>query len=347
MTRVKIPALLLALFTLLSSGACASVKGNVFPLGSSYLKEEQLYTRLKEVASINPGLAKLRVIGFSGTLEIPLYALEIGVSGAPRKILIIGQHHGDEVLGVQLSIALAEEILREWKRDGKWGQILEEFQFWIVPTINPEAWRSVSRGEFQWKRKNNRDTDKNKRFDLRTDGIDLNRNYPVFWADDPPVPTSSPYYKGERPASEPEVQAVMKLAETQKFDLAIFYHSSASGAYSEKIYLPAWVAGDKKQNARIEKLMAFARSYASLIKKDYLKGTYEVGEGNSSRVGNARNYFFHTHNTDAFLVELGGINSSGTSVIHPPEKTMHKIVEKHLKALRKALHARAVNKDDQ
>ena len=235
LSKYRLSALILALFTLLSSGACASVKGNVFPLSSSYLKEELLYQRLKDIAAINPGLAKLRVIGFSGTQEIPIYALEIGVSSAPRKILVIGQHHGDEVLGVQLSVALAEEILREWKRDGKWGRILEEFQFWIVPTINPEGWRVVTRGEYQWKRKNNRDADKNKRFDLRTDGVDLNSNYPVFWADDPPVPTSNPYYKGERPASEPEVQAVMKLGEAHKFDLAIFYHSAATGAYSEKI----------------------------------------------------------------------------------------------------------------
>jgi len=341
LNNVKLAALLLSLFILLSSGACASVKGNVYPLKEGYLKADQLYPRLKEIAAINPALAKLRVIGFSGTLEIPLYALEIGMDSAPRKILIIGQHHGDEVLGVQLSVALAEELVSKWKRDGKWSRILEEYQFWIVPSINPEGWGSVSRGEYQWKRKNNRDTDGNKRFDIRTDGIDLNRNYPVFWADDPPVPSNNPYFKGERAASEPEVQAIMKLADTQQFELAIFFHSSASGAYSEKLYLPAWVAGDEEQRARINKLMDFMKDYAALLKRDYQKGRYEVGEGNSSRVGNARNYFFHTHSTDAFLVEIGGINETGISVIHPPRRMMRKIVSKHIKALRKVLYKRA------
>lgn len=341
MNFTRLAFMLLGLITLLSSGACASVKTNVFPLGDSYLKEEQLYSRLKEIAALNPGLAKLRVIGFSGTNEIPLYALEIGMASAPRRILIIGQHHGDEVLGVQLAVALANELVTKWKKDSRWERILDEFQFWIVPTINPEGWRSVSRGEYQWKRKNNRDTDKNKRFDLRTDGIDLNRNYPVFWADDPPVPAINPYYKGERPASEPEIQAIMKLADTHRYDLAIFYHSSASGAYSEKIYLPAWVVTDEEQKSRIVKLMDFAKDYAALIKRDYQKGHYQVGEGNSSRVGNARNYFFHTHGTDAMLVEVGGINSSGVSVIHPPEAMIKKIVDRHIQALRKVLYKRS------
>jgi len=133
----------------------------------------------------------------------------------------------------------------------------------------------------------------------------------------------------------------MKLADTHQYDLAIFYHSSASGAYSEKIYLPAWVVTDEEQKSRIVKLMDFAKDYAALIKRDYQKGHYQVGEGNSSRVGNARNYFFHTHGTDAMLVEVGGINSSGVSVIHPPEAMIKKIVDRHIQALRKVLYKRS------
>ena len=87
--------------------------------------------------------------------------------------------------------------------------------------------------------------------------------------------------------------------------------------------------------------MAFAKSYAALLKRDYHKGYYEVGEGNSSKVGNARNYFFHTHGTDAFLVELGGIDGRGISVIHRPERGVRKIVDKHVKALRKVLYKRS------
>lgn len=337
---LAIPSLVAALII----SSCATAKVNVYPLEKGYLREEQLYPRLKEISGLNPALTRLRVIGFSGTDEIPLYALEIGNADAPHKILIIGQHHGEEVLGIQLSVELAREITRKWKQDRYWKAILEEYQIWIIPTINPEGWRTVSSGEYHRKRKNNRDTDKNGKLDIRTDGIDLNRNYPVFWADQPPEPPSSPYYKGERPASEPEIQAVINLADKNTFELAFFYHSSASGAFSETIYLPAWVASDKEQEAQINSLMDFARGYAKSVKKDYRKGHYLVGEGNSSRVGNARNYFFHTHGTDAMLIEIGGINQEGISVIHPPAAMMQKIVAKHIAALRKSIYQRMIKK---
>lgn len=335
--RKRISALILLVITLFSV-ACASVGGNHFPLAKGYLRENELFGRLKAISQIDPALTRLRIIGFSSTESKPIYALDIGRPVSKRNILIIGQHHGDEVLGVELAVALAEELNAKGIKDKTWKRILDEFHFWIIPTINPEGFGVVSDGRYQWKRKNNRDTDKNGRLDLRTDGVDLNRNYPVFWGDDPPVPVSSPYFKGERPASEAEVRAVMQLAQTVPFELAIFYHSSASGAYSEKIYLPAFNAADEAQSRIIAATADFAKSYARLLPKDYGKGHYIVSEGNSTRMGTARNYFFHTHGTKAFLVELGGINPDGISVIHPPLPIKQKIVDKHLKALRKVLY---------
>jgi predicted deacylase len=88
--------------------------------------------------------------------------------------LIIGQHHGDEVLGVELAVAFARELC-EKAQERRYKAILGQYQFWIIPTINPEGFRSVTSGEFAWKRKNNTDSNKNGKFDLRTDGVDLNR----------------------------------------------------------------------------------------------------------------------------------------------------------------------------
>ena len=55
-------------------------------------------------------------------------------------------------------------------------------------------------------------------------------------------------------------------------------------------------------------------------------------------MGNARNFFFHTYGTNAFLVELGGINSLGISVIHPESSRAQKIVNRHRKAMRDILY---------
>jgi len=323
-------------FMLLSAGACAGPRGNVYPLSEGYLREADIFTRAKSLLETDPELARLNIIGFSGTENLPIYVLDIGHPQSPQNVLIVGQHHGDEVLGVEVSLAWADKLVRESRSDSQLSRLLGQFRFWIVPTLNPEAFRVVTGGLYQYKRKNNRDTDGNGRLDLRTDGVDLNRNYPVFWDEGPNLPPTDQNYKGSAPASEPEIQALISLAQKQHFEYAIFYHSSGSGAYSEKIFLPALDDGNSRQKARYDSLRVFASTLAGSLKKDYRNGHYEVGTEPGSRVGNARNYFFHIQESQALLVEIGGINSDGISVIHPAPARREKIVAKHLKALRKA-----------
>jgi len=315
----------------LSLASCASAKGNMYPLASKYLRQDNLLAELSRIANLNPALAQLRIIGFSGNEKLPIYALEIGSKKASRNLLIIGQHHGDEVLGVNISATFAEELVQEYAISEEYKQLLNTYRFWIIPSLNPEGFRLVSSGQFQFKRKNNSDTDGNKRLDLRTDGVDLNRNYPVFWDLDTDINVSSPFYKGREPVSENEIKAITALAQEKNFELAIFIHSSASGTFNEKIYLPAR-GNDSPLYTQTKEL---AQTFASSLKKDYLKGTYTVHEGYVSEVGNARNFFYHRMGAMAFLVEIGGVNKNGKSIIHPDNKMLDKIVKKHVRSLGK------------
>jgi hypothetical protein len=315
----------------ISLASCATAKGNVYPLGSGYLRQDKLFEELTRIAGLNPALVQLRIIGFSANEKLPLYALEIGAKKATHNMLIIGQHHGDEVIGVNISAAFAEHLINQYAANAEYKKLLEQYRFWIVPTLNPEGFRVVSSGQFQFKRKNNTDTDGRKRLDLRTEGVDLNRNYPVFWDLDTDINVNSPFYKGKGPVSESEIKAIIALAQQQNFELCIFLHSSASGAYSEKIYLPA----RGNNSALFIQTKTLAHSYAASVKRDYSPGTYTVPDGLASEVGNARNFFFHSMGAMAFLVETGGINSNGQSVIHPDNKMLDKIVKKHVRALSK------------
>ena len=332
-TKNTVKYLILLALCCLPLVSCAQSNGNKYPLDKAYLHHRDLAVELSRIDRKGDDLVRLHLVGFSGTELLPIQALEIGSRKATRNVLIIGQHHGDEVLGVEVAMAFAELLVSDYAKNRRIQAILDEFRFWIVPTKNPEGYRIVSSGEYPWKRKNNRDTNKNSKFDLRTDGVDLNRNYPLFWEHDLTIQPESPYFKGFAPATESETIAIMKLADRVRFEFAIFYHSSATGAYSEKIYLPWFNPGDDDQRAALEEIRAAAELYAAHLPKDYDKGTYEVHTGYNSRVGNARNYFFHTHGTKAFLVEIGGINRFGISVIHPSAKVMKQNVKKHLNAL--------------
>jgi len=311
--------------------ACAYQGVNQYPLSRAYPRQDELVGRLNELSEKYPGAFQYRIIGFSGTENLAIHAVELGKG--ERNILIIGQHHADEMLGVAISLHIIEELSRSYQKDAGMKELLQEYRLWIIPSLNPEGWRVVSAGLTRVKRKNNRDTDGNGKFDIRSDGVDLNRNYPVFWDLDGETNHFSSFYKGEAPASEEEIKAIIALGRRIPFELAVFYHSSLTGALSERIFLPAV----KTESERFLRLRDMAEYYAKNSPRDYHRGTYTVHTGTSSRVGNARNFFYHSLEVPAMLIEVGGVNRQGQSIIHPPQKMVERISKRHKKALLKLL----------
>lgn len=319
------------LFALILLASCAYQGVNEYPLASAYPAPQDLVPKMNELASRHPGLLVHRIIGFTETEYLPIHAIELGKG--QRNILIVGQHHGDEMLGVALAFQLFESLSERYHKDAQVHELLDEFKLWIVPSLNPEGWRVVSANLTRTKRKNNRDTDGNGKLDLRTDGVDLNRNYPVFWDLDTETDHLSPFYKGPQPASEKEIQAIIALGRKVQFDLAIFYHSSRTGALSETIFLPAVAEADEEFQA----LQNLAEFYAQNVPRDYRPGSYTLHENVTSKVGNARNFFYHSLDVPAMLIEIGGVNREGKSIIHPSNKMVRRIVSRHEKALLKVM----------
>ncbi|HHV36351.1 MAG TPA: hypothetical protein GXX77_00725 [Candidatus Cloacimonetes bacterium] len=319
------PRLVYILLLLALLSACAHPGFNQYPLSKKYPNYRDLPEDISNLMQANPQLIRHRIIGFSEDGRLPIYAIEVG--SGERNILLIGQHHGDEVLGTALAMHLSKRLVQR-KKEERIAKILDEYTLWIIPSINPDGWQLVVDGEARIKRKNNRDTDFNGKLDVRTDGVDLNRNYPIFWDLDQETNILSPFYKGNAPASESEVQAVISFGRKVDFELAIFYHSSATGRLNERIFLPAV----KKKDERFKRLEEIADFYANQLPRDYFKGSYTLHRGVSSRVGNARNFFYHGLEVDAMLVEIGGINKKGRSIIHPPAKILRKILKRQEKA---------------
>jgi len=309
---------------------------NVYPLPRSYYNETKLSADLKTLAKENPASVKLHTIGYTKSGRKPVSALQsqTGIDRIPG--LIVGQHHGDEVMGLEIAMAFAKHLLQA-TTDAKTRDLLDKYSFWIVPTLNPEGWKIVTSGKYQWKRKNNADSNRNGKLDKKTDGVDLHRNYPTFWHLDKGLPESSPFYKGIAPASENEVKALIEIASIVRFRYAFFYHSSVSGSYSEKIYLPWQDIKNKKLVNEFKAMRAVAEIYAAAVDKDYAPGTYSVYPGNTSKIGNSRNHFFYEWGTYAMDIEVCGANKLGVGIVHPGSLMRVKIVQKNLQALIRTL----------
>lgn len=134
-------------------------------------------------------------------------------------ILFIGGVHGDEPEGVWLAEAFLNAIKTEYSRRENAATTAWPTQPWVlIPCLNPEGFAKGER--------------------TNSAGIDLNRNFPSpDWSPEARAPRYNP---GEKPGTEPEVQATIKAIETFKPNLIIHFHSWQpcvvyTGAPGEKV----------------------------------------------------------------------------------------------------------------
>jgi hypothetical protein len=180
--------------------------------------------------SVNPNypeggiIYKLIEIGYSQEDNLPFWAVKLtynsDLDGDKPKILILGQCHAEEILGVEISMALIDILLHPVPQPGTYNMpypngyrpsfgdlsassitsILEFAEVWVVPTHNPEGLSVVHGWEenSEWfqdvtYRKNKHDLDGNNIFNFivgqgnDSDGVDLNRNYDFNWAFGDPI----------------------------------------------------------------------------------------------------------------------------------------------------------------
>jgi hypothetical protein len=178
----------------------------------------------------------------------PIWALAIARD--PRRgderpvVLLNGAHHGIEPLSVDLALDVAEVLLlrsskssreREGLRpdaqlDAKVQRWLSEVVVYCVPAVNPDGIWALQHGNPRSPRKNGRPSGQPPpKAGVRGGGVDLNRNYPFRWGFLGEKGSSSnpqsPYYRGPSAGSEPETQAMMRLAESEHPVASLSYHT--------------------------------------------------------------------------------------------------------------------------
>lgn len=139
------------------------------------------------------------------------YALKISDNAAIDEdepaVLMCGGLHAREVINVELCLDHAARILAGYGIDPALTSLVDDHEVWIVPVCNPDGLAYAQYVDPYW-RKNRRDNGDG------TFGVDLNRNFPFQWnacGTSPSTVTSSIYYVGPSPGSEPETQLLLDL----------------------------------------------------------------------------------------------------------------------------------------
>lgn len=178
-------------------------------------------------------LIKVKSIGKSyESRDIPIIKLGKG----SKKITLNGSHHAREYISTTFLMEMIEVYAESYNKneiiDGyDVKKLLDEVTLYIVPMVNPDGVTIVQYGLEKTKfplivEKLNGEDNNFDSWKANARGVDLNRQYPYKWdsfiGPDSPAPEG---FKGDKPLSEKETQALYKLTSENNFLMHVAYHT--------------------------------------------------------------------------------------------------------------------------
>lgn len=278
-----------------------------FRVDESYKDDAMVSDLVYAYAARFPKIAKAVEIGKSGEGR-PIVALviskNIDVDEVEPAVLLDGSHHGGELLAIEFVLDAMQQLTERYGKDKDVTHIVDSAAVWCVPLVNVDGNHRYMWETRDYDRKNARDVDDNGRVD-GWDGVDLYRNYPIAWGGLGEVGSRSwPFhyrYRGPSAGSEPEIQAMMALAERERFTSSIDYHTN-----STKILVP--YTDPSLVSPDVNEAWAIAEEIAATLPVQINKKSYEVARNLYPVDGTAQDYFRAAFGTVALLVE-GPLNN--------------------------------------
>ncbi len=298
---------------------------NAIEADDRYLNPKEVEAILTQIANSAPELTQLNVIGKSFLGE-PIYGLLLSTTPdvnnpsyhTKPSILIDGLHHAREVITPEISIQFAWSLLAAAYAENEFAiELIKRWNVWIVPMLNVDGSNIVWSKNSYW-RKNARANGS------RTFGVDVNRNYNYQFGKcrGSSGMKSSQTYRGEGPASEPETQALIGLAEAIKPAAYISYHS-----FSELVLIPYGCTGSK--TGEHETLTNLAKEFALQLPTENGRGHYKAGTAWEILYGvdgDSMSHMFANYGAVSITLEVG-------TEFHPPYSKRDNLVNTHTNAL--------------
>jgi murein tripeptide amidase MpaA len=214
---------------------------------------------------------------------------------SPRRVWIQALHHAREWITGSSVQYVVEALLAGYARgDVQIRKLLDSgVEFIIVPIANPDGYEYTRTKDRLWR--------KNRAIVKGTvQGVDLNRNWPIHWADDDSnTDPSKEIYRGPSAASEPETRALIRAFERFPGIVgALDVHS-----YSQQILWPYGYTTepsvDEDGFSRVSTLMSEA-----ILRNSGAK--YEPARGSKHNyvTGGAKDWWYDTHGAWGLTVEL-------------------------------------------
>ncbi|MBX3394842.1 MAG: hypothetical protein KF841_05705 [Phycisphaerae bacterium] len=206
-------------------------------LDPQYFDPDDITTILNQTAEQHPDITRVFIVGT--TIEgRNILGIEIsdnpGIDEDEPAILLNGLHHSREVVTPHIVVDAIQHLTNGYEAaDPQIVAWVRNYKTICVPMVNLDGSARVFSGDLNH-RKNMRPVCTT---GTNNPGVDLNRNYPYSWGANSPGnvicergdgssgSTCSDSYRGASASSEPETLAMIALADTIRFTIAVSYHS--------------------------------------------------------------------------------------------------------------------------
>lgn len=210
-----------------------------------YLKNEELLKRLDDMAANEPSLVTPYTIGFSSQ-GTELRVIKISAAGEDSlvpQVRLVGGVHGNEPPSTHVLVHFAEYLVKSYNAGEPYiSWLLNNTRIHILPRLNPDGFNEALEGECSHGvgRKNG-------------NGVDLNQAFPRV----------SMAYDDMLPHFQPEVEAVMRWSEDERFVLAAGLHAgSLVAVYPLDFPLGDLPDGEKAKTKDDDVFVHLAKTYA-------------------------------------------------------------------------------------
>ena len=268
-----------------------------------YKDAEAVERIVRDLHARHPEVTSLVELGRTRK-ERPILALRIAGPGPdpPERrpsVLLNAGHHGKELLSIEFALDALTSLLDRGTHSAQAARWLAGLAIWVVPLVNPDGNMAYVHRAARHGRKNG-------------EGVDLNRNYPFRWGalgerGSRSVKTS-PWYRGPAPASEPETQAMMRLADQERFVASLSFHTNGT-----LILTPYTIDG--VDNPEPDEALPLAQELAAAAGMQSIGRPYKVKRKMYSVDGTDQDWLRAAHGTVAFIVEGPHHNPTDPAVI--------------------------------
>ncbi len=187
---------------------------------SAYKKPSDVEQFLLSTEQAYPDLAVVESIGKSVEGR-NIYAIHLSnhkIRSPKPSVLFDAMHHAREIMTPEVALDIVDYLTKNYATNDQVKKWMDSYSIWVVPMVNPDGNNEVWTSQSMW-RKNNQGGY----------GVDINRNYPYAWnsCNGSSGSKSSETYRGDKPASEPETNALMDLAKKINPIFNVSYHSTS------------------------------------------------------------------------------------------------------------------------